>query len=485
MSAVYLVVALPVLLVCFALFEKRRAPVVRLAVMAAAVGVAALALAAFWLVPYVIEAEGVSISIGTGWLDAADVLEDALEGEALEGFHPVPWVAGFFGLIFGAVSRKTWPTFLAISTTLLFAVAIVGGEHFADTIQYERLAAYIRGGWLALAAYGFACAFAFLGRRLARFRPALGAAPRWKVRLAEQGLVLLLAATIAAVGWQRYYGRIPVFVPMADGKWEGMRAVGGWLAGKERHSLDRVLIRAEEVCTGGKLRSRRCSKAYNNHLYEAFPVLSGLPKIRFGFQPAEGFANLPMPREVRALRQAIREYRSDPGVLENLGIRWIVSHATFSDRKDLDLAAHIGPLWVYEVVSAPGPARLVGHGTLSIETFEDERIVVDVEHPAPGGVLQFAVAAHPYWRATASGVALPISTRPISPGQKRAVLMSVPAVEGRTELVFERPWYRTASERTSAIAWSLLLAALFLGGVRSLLCRLGRRQRGRNTTGAF
>jgi hypothetical protein len=478
MSAVYLAVALPVLLVCFILLERERAGIPRLVITAAAIGVAALLLAAFWLVPYALEAKELSITIGEDWLDAGEILDDALEGKVFEGYHPVLWVAGFAGLILGIASRRTWPTFLAASTILLFAMGIVGGELFAGMIQYERLAAYLRTSWFALAALGFAGVAAFLGRRLARLRPALGALPRWKIRLAEQGLVLALAAGSAAVEWSRHFGRIPTFVPLADGTWENERAVAEWLAGEERYSLDRVLIQAGKVCTSGNLNAKECRKGFHNHLYESFPVLSGLPKVRFGFQPAEGFENLPLPRSATLARRTVRDFLDDPETLVNLGIRWIVSRAPVPERGDLDLVAHIGPLRVYEVTSAPEPARLIGPGALWIERFDDERITLDVAHPGPDSVVQLAVSAHPYWRATEGGRELPITPRPISRKQKRAVLMSFPAKEGRIEVVFRRPWFRTAAERTSGAAWSLLLAALLFGAGRALVRGFGRLARG-------
>lgn len=472
MAVVYLVVALPVLFLCVLWFGKERRRFKLLLLNALLIGGISSLLAAFWLVPYLIESPQMSIEIGTKWFDLESLAKQIRENNVVKNLHPIAYGAGFVGLLFGLFSRKVWPTFWALSSLGVVAAALVGGVYFDHMIQYERLAAYLKGGWYLLAAYGFAQCFRLAAQVALSFHAGLEPVRPWQISVFTYAVSAGFVVLVVSHDWNKQFGRIPAFHPMGEDLEGDIEEAGGWLAKQPRLSLDRVLIQAGTICTSGNLRRRACRRVNDNHVFESFPVYSGLPKVRFGFQPAEGFEKLPLPRNLGFARATIKEYLSDPVVFENFGIRWVVSLVDFLNRPDLELVERFGSVRVYEVRSRPEPVKLIGEGAVDLVAFEDERIVVDVLGAQPGAVVQLAVAHHPYWHAELDGEPVEIETRPVIKKLKRELLMAVPAKKGRIVLTFDRPSYAVASSWLSAVAWF----ATLLFPVGSILRRGFRRR---------
>ncbi len=463
MSAVFLAVAAPGFVVAFAIARFREHGLGPIIARAAIAGLLSILFALFWLMPQLVGGAELTESFGAKWL-SFDRLIEAVHGNTLfDKFSQLAWGIGLAGCVLSFFSRRLWPTFLAALVVVSLLFTVLGGELLAEKVQIERLAAFIKAIWFVLA--GLAVdRMGALGKFLV-----LRVTKRERREKMEsmfgvcgQLAALGIAAAIVIVDWDDHFDKVHRFKPLEGRRWESVVAADRWLASKQTGRFDRVLYQPGRVCTKGNIRSRSCRYSYDNHIFAAGPLRTGLPKVKFGFEPAVVFRHLPITNHWPEDTAIIKRLQADPAALANLRIRWIVSLSTWPTGPGIDEVKRFGQVRIYSVGGyGDTPVQIEGGGEVLTDHFADEEIQVRVSGANPNSKLHFPIAFHPYWEAHRNGEPLTIETRYIV-SNVRKILITVPALDGETSLRFIRPWYVRAAQILSSLTFVFCLLWLTL-----------------------
>jgi hypothetical protein len=439
MALAFLALAGPAAVV-HGMIEARDRPPLRIAAKGLAAGATALALAAFWLVPF-LAYRAEARTLGTGAL----LLRQQLDGLVRLGFFGGMWVVPTALALLGGLVAWWTPKPGVRLLTLLFALFALGFN--GDTIlglgldvafprlanvQPDRFYLFLRifayvlagvgGGWIATTL------------RAAAPSAAVGLGPARRA-------ALTLAACVA-------FGT--VVVPGADIL--GRTVVANRLGWTGRPSFwadyQRVasFIRRDAAARGGFVRSTWPVPCPNRdiHCFQSSPVYTGIGH----FHDHRYYTVCSFDR--------LFEMRGDDATLRLLGVRYRVARAPRRGERELFRS---GALRVYEVegvASEPFTIEGAGAATAALVEAGDERFVVRVTGARPGAALVLHVPYFPAWHATRDGRELPISL--VDRATVRG-LMRVP-IEGDGEVVFE---YRRGAPEWAGAAATLLGLALCLG----------------------
>lgn len=472
MTAFFLGLGAPILVVAFTIAQRKQTPLHLPALRAGGAAAIGVGLAAFWIVPWMTGGgewtfEWPTVGFGGAWLRPNEVPFSMWEmtvglftNTLFKNFYWLAWGLGFLGIALGVISKKMWPTYLVALLIIAFVFTGIcnslGDTPIHRKVQIERMAAFMKFIWFVLAGFavdrvGRAVAWALdktskdasAGRLWRRLRP-------W----ASQAAGLAFVITVIAVGWKDVYAKIAEIGQLGGETWDDIVRAETWLAEQPKGPLDRVLYQAGELCLRGKINSEACNEIYHRHIFASGPVVTGLPKLKFGYEATAIFKNLPLRQRWPADAFIVRRMVLEPDAFENLHVRWVVSLADWPQRDDMEEVKRFGEVRVYSVEHGKKPpVRLKGPGRISVKEFSDERIVVEVTGASDETEILYPVAYYYPWHAYRDGKSLKIDVREVLPGTSHKILMAVDGADGVTELLYERPLRERLAAWLSAVMW--------------------------------
>jgi hypothetical protein len=440
--------------------EHRPMRVIGRASLAAGIGAV---LAGFWIVPWITTGQEWTLgwpAVGFGgmWLSLVKMAEALASNQLFYKFYWATWVLGAVGIPLAFSTRRRWPIYIAV--LFVFTFLFVGGCNalgdgvIARKVQIERMAAFMKFAWFALAGIavdriGVGVLWA-IGRLPERF-----ASDVWQRRLALARPIVGVAfvAALVIAGWHDSFRYVTRMGRLGGALWDDIVEAEQWLSEQPRGSLDRVLYQPGKLCVSGKLSSPECNEVYHRHIFASGPVRTGLPKLKFGYEATAIFKNVPLAHRWPQDGRLIRRLLTEPEAMESLHVRWIVSLAPWPERPDVKQVERIGDVRVYEVAAGKGPpVRLEGEGRLEVERFSDEEVVVRVSDAGEGARILYPIAHFYPWRAYRDGKPIELDRHGVLE-DLREILIAVPARDGTTSLVFERPWWERVANWASLLLW--------------------------------
>ncbi|MCP4605048.1 MAG: hypothetical protein GY847_31750 [Proteobacteria bacterium] len=464
-SLFYLGISCPVFVALFVFFHRKKILIRDTLLRIFLAATVSISLSIFWIMPWLVhgaswtfgfEADG----FGGSWLPIKQMIFKLVTNDLFHDFYLVSFVLGAVGFFLAAASRKFWPTFLVVLFIVVFFTAgtadIFGKSAMTDKVQIERMAALLKAIWFLLAAYTAELAARGLLWLVSRNSP---------IHSTETAVTICLVVFIVCFGWRDNYAKIAQMDYLGGPVWESIVTAEEWLGKQQKGPLDRVLYQPGELCLQGTRKSGRCTEmkrheTYYQQFFASGPVRTGLPKLRFGYQACAVFKNQPLFHKWAKDSMLIPKILNDPDAMTNLHVRWIVSLAEFPKRHDLAEVKRFSNIRVYSVEAGKGPpVRLEGPGTIQVNRFSDENVVVRVEGAKDQSRILYPIAHYYSWHAYWEGKPIEISTRPVVQGGPK-ILMAVQARNGTTELRYERPWHERAANWMSLTSCVLLLFLL-------------------------
>jgi hypothetical protein len=460
-AAVFLLAAAPLFAFLAVGYKRQIATPKAILFRAALVGCAAVGICLFWLVPQLATVNEITESFGDPWVSLKRLPIAFISNTLFAKFSVFAYGLGLVGIFFGFVSRKLWPVYFGLTILLTLVLSAALGEHFSQKVQFERLSAFVKGFFFAAAAVGVDSTGRLIKRITFRFVRTVTAerADQIANRVGPVlgGIALLV---IIAGDWTGHFTQVGKFRPLKSDLWADIKNADHWLSTQKQLPFSRVLYQPGKVCDKDDAKSRECRRVYDNHVFAAGPVFSGLSKIKFGFEPTATYRYLPLinhwPRDIRL----IQKFLTDKQALARLGITWVVSLSPFSKRDDLVQVKRFGEVRIYKVKTDTWrPSALLGNPFLTVETFEDERVSVLVKKGAPNKTVVFPIAYHPYWQASINGTPLKIVRADIVQGVRKILIAVKTPTDGRIVLEFVRPPLVRAA---SVISLILFIGCLIL-----------------------
>ncbi|MBW2276592.1 MAG: hypothetical protein JRF63_03810 [Deltaproteobacteria bacterium] len=427
-----------------------------------AAGIGAV-LAGFWIVPWITTGQEWTLgwpAVGFGgmWLSLSKMVEALTTNQLFYKFYWATWILGAVGIPLAFSTKRRWPIYIAV--LFIFTFLFVGGCNalgdgvIARKVQIERMAAFMKFSWFALA--GIAVdrigvgALWLVGRLPARFDT-----DAWRRRLAIARPIAggLFIVGLVLTGWQDSFRFVTRMGRLGGGLWDDIVESERWLSEQPRGPLDRVLYQPDQLCVEDKLSAPECNEVYHRHIFASGPVRTGLPKLKFGYEATAIFKDVPLAHRWPQDAQLIRRLLLEPEAMESLHVRWIVSLAPWPERSDLKEVKRFGDVIVYAVAAGKEPpVRLEGEGRLEVEQFGDEEVIVRIEGAGEDSRVLYPIAHFYPWRAYHEGQPLELDRHGVLESL-REILIAVPARDGTTELVFERPWWERVANWASLLLW--------------------------------
>ncbi len=471
MTVFFLVLASPLFVLSYVVAHRREVKwhgAIGRAVLAA---LFAVLMTLFWTIPWMTSGSEwthgwPSVGFGGLWMSLPDMWSKLITNELFKNFHWVSWGLGLFGLVLGLASRRQWPTFLGILLVLAFVATglcyELGDSLIGRKVQIERMAAFMKFIWFALAGVTVDRVSAFVVWGLKRFVTKIRDDLRVQA-LTRRLSGVLIVMVLVAVSWEDSYDKVAKIGRLGGEIWDNIVEAEEWL-GKQPHGpLDRVLYQPGQMCIDGNISSDECDEVYHRHIFASGPVRTGIPKLRFGYEATAIFRNLPLRHRWPADTFFIRRMLTEPDAMESLHVRWVVSVVDWPKRPDMKEVKRFGQVIVYSVKGGEGPpVRLQGAGKLTVEEFKNERIRVRVEGSSSKGRILYPIAYFYPWHAYQDGEQVEIETYGALPNVKHEMLMTVQAKDGVTELRYERPLHERASGLLSLLAWMVFLTAVLM-----------------------
>lgn len=383
------------------------------AAFALALGVA---LAAFYLLPVFSRGDEI---MDLGWLEYTlpDVLRRLVLLRTFDHVWPPIHALAIVGAVLMVVRRRRGAVFFVSSAAVLVFLSsdtLVRGLHLERAfpalikIEFNRMLLLAKLFWFPLAAYGLVEAMRSLRRAC------LGFGKRARGLAWAAGLTLACALVVPGF-WNFYRAQIEKRIQGEHETryWADFQAFLLWSREAKLHDRDLYRI------------------AYDfhrhNHLASLAPVFNETPVYKLGYTTSQIFNGVPMTDE--------------PEVLEALSVKYVLSESELGN-PDLVFERKFGDLWLYRFSRyRSDPFTLQGAGRAELVELAPERIRIRITGSNEHSRLKIHVARAARWRATLSGVELPISIAPVY-GVEYPFLMEVPARDGELEL---RYVYRPAN----------------------------------------
>lgn len=477
MTVFFLGLAGPVFVLSFAIANRSHIPWNRVLVRAAFATAVGLLLTLFWTVPWFISGKEwthgwPSVGFGGLWMSLPKMVVNLLKNELFKNFFWVAWILGFAGIVLGLLSKRLWPTFLAFLLIIAFVGTglcyELGDSIISRKVQIERMAAFMKFVWFALAGFaidrmGFGMGWLFQKLPNAfRLKPSVVLFHRTFSALA--GLIFVVSLTW--IGWEESYGKVAEIGRLGGEVWDDIVKAEEWLKKQPRGRLDRVLYQPGKMCVDGAIASAQCDEVYHRHIFASGPVRTGLPKIKFGYEATAIFRNLPVKHRWPSDALLIRRLLTEPEALANYHIRWIVSLVKWPSRPDIREVNRFGTVFVYKVATEKTqPVRLVGDGEARVELFSDEHIRIRVANVLAETTLVLPIAYYYPWHAYQDGQEIPITTVGALANEHQ-ILMAVKAKNGIIEFRYERSLPERISAWLSLLTWMAVITGVFVALLR-------------------
>ncbi len=477
MTVFFLGIGCPLLVLWFAIVRRKQVPPYRIIGQAALAAVIAFALTLFWTWPYLTGGnewthKWPSIGFGGLWLSLPVMFQALLTNELFKNFYWVALILGLLGVILGLISRKLWPTFLAALLVIAFVFTGLCYElsdtFVARNVQIERMAAFMKFIWFALAGLTIDRIGAGLLKLEERLPKGFREKKDWQATLGriKKGLGPVFVIVLVLANWEDSYLKVVDIGTLGGRMWENISKAENWIGQQPRGPLDRVLAQPGRMCIDGQLHSVACDEIYHRHMFASGPIRTHRPKIKFGYEATAIFRNTVVRHRWPADTKFVRDLYLNPKSFENLHIRWVISIVDWPKRADMKEVKRFGDVVVYSVAEGQGPpVRLKGNGKLEVDYFSDERIRVRVKEAEPGSRILYPIAHYYPWHAYHEGRPLKISTHGVLPDVHK-ILMDVPALNGVTELRYERPWHERVAGWMSLCMWICMLGSLVVVAIR-------------------
>lgn len=380
-----------------------------------------------WLLPF-LSTRDQSDNYGEPWRNAYDMGAQLYANKLLEGSWALVSVLMLVGVAALLRHRRASPSFVALMTLLCAAGAsswFIAAFHLPSLtgsfsfLQYQRFAMILKPYAFIAAAYAVVSVLSTVSWRHAKsplrtFVVALFAAP------IVFGWLDALRMDQLSRNFQEASQR-----PYAQAR----LAAAQWLT-QEWDKRDVPFYRVET----------RLSR--HDHSFVDFGTLVPMPIYKSGFTPAETFR--------LKMESTSRE------VLEALNVRYVLAPrppgADFDEVKDFGqgLKAYEFKRW------KPDPFVVEGSGSVTLKSWDDERIVLEAG-PDASGALRLNVSAFPRWHAERDGVALDIAKVALS-AESRTGFMKVPLAPGTYVFEFRRAWPEYVGAIVGVGGWLLVLA---------------------------
>jgi len=377
----------------------------------------AFSLAAFWYVPFLVNAAYTQDrgSPGIGPLDLASGLAT---GHLFAKMVPVAAWAGLAGAIavwftrgparlIGVVCGVGLAAMTSIPRGIVLALT---GFDLNQKLEFPRIAMLVKPFWFAAASWMLVAVARYVHRKTGRL-----------------GLALFLLAGAGAAVWNHRLFTIMEFpYPMIERtapELDRMREVGRWLD-----------ARADET----EAPFRAGHSTVEDHDLVELGTMTRVPLLKFSYTPAVNFLSnlLPVTREI----------------VDVVGMRYLVVPQPVED-PEFVLRARIDPYLIYENPSwHPSPVGVLsGEGAISGVKLGPRAVAFDAAPGAAGRAL-IAAGYFPNWEATRDGRPVAISSFAID-GARTHSLMTVELAPGHYELTFKRRPYERFAFLLSLAAW--------------------------------
>lgn len=386
----------------------------------------AIALIAWWQLPYAALAPVHAASFGVQVQQADDLGRTLLTGQVFhEGwswFEPL----ALLGMIAALIRRRPGATAFAVlgfallyvaSQESTFDLSLLDLSPFFRRIWYTRLYGVTKVAWMLCAGYAVGLAL-----RVPPWpdRPP----PRWTDGARRAVPLAIAAACLApfANGLRvEYRARIEALRNnarhTAPGE-AGWREYLAWSRAELQPEFGRGFFRVMHVTPAND----------EHHVYTA-ALSNGVPIYKTRYTPGVGFNNFP-------------GFDNLPGadvteeLMDLLAVRYVVCHPDCSVANATRLRA-FGPYSVWRRTSAAtGRVAAIGAAVDDVR-WERERVRFRVRGAAAGAVVRLGIGSYPRWRATLDGRPLEVRAHPIVEGRPGSVI-ELPVRDGEVALTYER-----------------------------------------------
>jgi hypothetical protein len=383
---------------------------------------------AIWVLPFMSVRDFMDPGFGGRWTTMAQL------GEGMYGldFLPGTWVLAIgFGLV-GMVALLTSRRFERLLGGLLCLVFIVFGtcdflasfhalEFFPSlqNVHFKRFITLLKPYWMVAAAYGFVAvgrvAFEDLFGGEQRAAEADGGEGHRMFRRWARTVFVVMALAPMAVAFGNTFG--------------AKHLVRGVENGSERAhgpARDRLVEWFDRHHPDGEPFFRVATKSHrHDHQFVDLGTRLEFPIYKMGYMPATAF-----------------DYRfetGDPELLEALNVRYVIS-LSGPPSGDFEKVEQFGRLTLYEFEDwQKQPFEIIeGSGDVTVETFEDETIVLEADEGASGR-LRLNVSNFSRWHAYRNGESIAVDeTRLVN--EEHTGFMTVELEPGTYRFEFRRGW---------------------------------------------
>ena len=179
-----------------------------------------------------------------------------------------------------------------------------------------------------------------------------------------------------------------------------------------------------------------------DHCFEASPLYTDIGHVHPAYHSAASFHGL----------FGLKGRGGDSSLLRSLGVRYRVAARYIRGGNEIFRS---GDLRVFEIAHvAEGPYRVVGRAQVRLESFEDERIRIDVKNAGPADRLDLSIPFFPNWHAYIDEREVPLEETSVE-GITKAMALSLR--NGSLELRYERGTPELAGKLVTVAALLLCL----------------------------
>jgi hypothetical protein len=398
----------------------------------------------FWLLPFLTSTAEMDSNFGGRWMPMFEMGAQLYSGGLWAGTWVWVTVIGAMGVLICLVARRFHAIltgWLAVgcmvfaSSDFLAAFHLLEWSQGLQTTHFKRFVAVLKPYWIVAAAYAVVSLVTYLAGRRASVS---GDRSTSRLKVAVGCFLVVSALAPVAVGFldafaSKHLNRdLQTVSERADQR--DRDALAGWF---QRHHPE------GPYGEGPFFRVAYCC-GYHDHSFVDFGQQLAYPLYKVGFSPATSFEH--------------RVKSGDRRVLDAVNVRYMIARRPLN-RPYLKRVKTFGRLHLYEIKQwNRQPFEILGDpGTddgsneqasnstadVAIETFESERIVVDVPAgavPDGGGKLRLNVSNFSRWRAWRGGEALSITETSAGSDTKTGFMTVGLEKGGEYVFEFQRAW---------------------------------------------
>ncbi len=406
-----------------------------------AAGLLGIALAGFWLVPFIARKDWY-LPLGMAWRPFDDTVRGLVAGQLLPHLAIPVAFGGICGLVIGTIRRHSFSLFLFVTSALLL---FVGSDTFLlqfdicdrlpllANLQPERFAYFIRTALFI--GFGFFAQHAFSFIKTVRDRRKTD--PGWRLNV-RRLLIAVAVAPFLLHGRQLWHE--PFFIPAIAISWSSRAPWFDDLRKMARHVNELPDGQVDRLALFGSMHDHRL-------LFAA--IWTQRPIFKVGFTPQHNFKF-----KIRA---------RDPRIWQLLNVSHVISLDDVK-RGYLELVHRIGVIRLYRFKHAqPFHATVVGPGKQRVERNEAEAMDIRLIDTAADSQLIVHRAGYALWHASLNGEPVAITTASL--GGSPPMFMKMPARDGLLRLRYRAGVPEWVGRISSWLALAVLVGIGTVGRV--------------------